>query len=374
MTNQRRKPRRSSRFGKILGIYTVCALLLLAGGLIFFWQYIAAYEDALPARALERYLAGKSAASLYTEVGGEEPLPEGVLSYQKCVEKYSARNPVYTLLTGERAFAYASLTEGASGRFGFSGWNIRLIPLDPSPAQDNPPDPPKPPVTHTLQVRVPAGAVLTVGGQIIPSEDATGSFPVDDVLPQLQKYIGTILPDLQYTIKYEGDQLPQMTATDSEGNELTLLPCDGGYVFLRTPESLRTALAEQHTSAAREFIRAYIRYNSYGYSNTQANLDAMLAFVLNGSPAFYDLRDTYTAVHANSTYQILSEEIKIDDFIMYHPDCFSCRADFSIKLQRYAQTREDSAALRLYFVRRNGQWQIAFLAFAYDKTDTPSVS
>lgn len=205
--------RKKSAFRRGYLIYVLCFLLVIAAGLLLLWERMDVYERSRPERAVNAWLAEKSAAdwrALLEEKGVDEAFLDTLNlsdaeSYKK-LDAYTEETPAFGIRFGGRTMLTATLAPGEALGFGSHAWVLSGTELTGS----------------GLTVYAPEDAVLTVDG--VPAGDdclvqtnaqslTLGVFERDALAetPGLAKYvINTIYTtDRLHVSDAEGRELPQ---------------------------------------------------------------------------------------------------------------------------------------------------------------------
>jgi len=165
---------KQSRFWRIYAIVTGAAILLIAIGLVFFADFMRAYEASQPVNAADRYAASmtekrmkgmleeavKEAPTAYDSIGSAiaayiEALPEGEYTCSRILNLGNQQSPVYGLYCDGLLLAHVTLGQNPPEKYGLCTWHVEKAEILPENL---------PVKTKTYSVYVPTGSVVTVNG------------------------------------------------------------------------------------------------------------------------------------------------------------------------------------------------------------------
>ncbi len=183
--NKEPKARRRGRFWIGLGIYAAVFALVIAAGLVVFWNFIKAYELSRPDTTMLSFIESTdedywldliktSAQTPFSEFEDQEQLTETLLlskirgqdiTYSKYTGVFTDDSPVYIISAGDTQFCRASLIpeEKSSVGFGFTTWQLGKTELLESFDQ---------PYSRTIQLTVKEDAEIILNGKAVSEEYA----------------------------------------------------------------------------------------------------------------------------------------------------------------------------------------------------------
>lgn len=239
-----KKKKKGLPFGAGLAIYAFVFLLVIAGGLFFFWKYLEAFEVSRPDKVADAYMAGATESDwealvtespLFTnsdfESGSEiartcfEAIRGANYSIRHRSGEYSDRVPVYTVRAGNTDLARLSLRQSGSAGFGFKLWAVDSVEL----LEDFVPD------ARSVEIHVPTGCTVWFNGFPLTENEITETIPCAE-LSDLEKSFTTELPSTSvYTVEgVRGNVTLQVKNADQE--ELSASYADGSvYLYEWTP-------------------------------------------------------------------------------------------------------------------------------------------
>lgn len=256
-------------FLKGLLIYVISAVVIIAAGLVVFWNYISAYEMSRTDGVMERYMAEDLNRTLQHAVqnfveqepsafeSGEERknalqgmFQNGEWSYRKDAEQFMPETPVYKIFLDKEELGGVRLASEPGGlfSFGLSRWIVSESYFDLNR------------LTETYAVYAPEDAAVTVNGVPLNVENCSLEL---DVPEELEPYAGD-LAQLPGWVKYSftAVSLPEVRlASDSEEYWMSWDETNPG-VFSVTQQSGTELSGELHTYV-QDFVRAYVAYTSH---------------------------------------------------------------------------------------------------------------
>lgn len=242
---------------------------------------------------------------------------------------------------GEKDLAKIFLSEQEKSEYGFSVWHASetepLLSIAPE---------------KSVEAIIPAGAVLYINGVQVDDGYKTGEIPIKS-LEEAAKYVS--VPTLS-AYKAEGLYLePEVTAFSEDGVPLSYEKKGNSYEFFFPPsEELESSMSEYVLAAE----NAYISYMANENRAKQENFSRLSPYLIFGSQIDVSLKKV--DVEWNIQYdQRVNEYIKVENFIPYGDDCFTCELKFKVILKKYRHESDFSGHLRWTFVRTDSGWKAA---------------
>ena len=198
------------------------------------------------------------------------------------------------------------------------------------------------PRAASATIRIPPTAVLYANGEAVtPAGNVTGM--KESLLTELAGMQGapkahTYTFPVLYTV-------PVFTAADG-GVDLTPVTDSDGIAFLPAPDG---ALQQAYTEAALDFMRAYLRYTTQGYSNTRENLDALQTLVDASSPLATALERSLIGYQFASPQKMTVRTLTADAFRPLTDTLFSCEIAYELELANFVGKTGDANTLRVTF-------------------------
>lgn len=201
-----------------------------------------------------------------------------------------------------------------------------------------------PEMTYSLNITVPKGAEVTVGGVklndfYVPEEfKAFGELTtVAEESPVMDRYLINSLFSSEFDVKATLDSKPLNITSELNVNEICYSADQSTTV---TPEISEFAL---------DFTKTYFHYTSSGYVNVDANLNAALAYIESGSEFYKKVKDSkigyeFVTPVSSEVYKVLevSQVYKLAD------GTFVVRIDFDVEQTIVYVKRNYSGKLLLH--------------------------
>ena len=247
---------KKSRFWLGLGIFSLVFLLLVAVGLMFFWDFIASYENSRPQNAVEGYMLGVTAQSisqlpnvlpegydsaLQSEEAARQAIAQsiGTISYVRNTKLSTDSKMVYMVLSGGKAVGSVSMTVGRTDRYGFEYWSVTEENYDFSHL-----------IGESVSITVPEEYPVYANGQRLDESYITESgipyasveaYYADYQLPAMCTYTaGPILGDITLTV------------TDPDGNPVEITADTDMEQFLKN-------CPQEEIDAVDAFLQDYVQ-------------------------------------------------------------------------------------------------------------------
>lgn len=279
------KSRKIKRLALAMGIYAAVFLLIVAGGLYLFWQYIESFENSRPKHTVQAYMDALSAQHI-CDLSREtvDRIDHNLESPQDCRafllsqlgEEFTcskkgadctASRQVYTLRSGSQKIGQFSITPAQIDRFGFTPWQLEAESFDLSYLIGEP-----------ASITVPDVLHVCVNGKPLDS-----SYITEDQIPYeaLAIYADEYALPHQVTYSY-GPFLGKLDVTlqDAEGNEVILTEETDLSPFFHncTPEE-----SEELYAVTERFIQRYVAFTGSANRASMANYYNLMACVVPNS-------------------------------------------------------------------------------------------
>ncbi len=362
------------RFKKGLRIYLLILTLLVAGTLGVLWNFLDGYQEnqdirareaaelaaqkahekavyQAPQRCFEQFMDGTDAAYWTDEWFTAHPdsldVREKVLAEFEtlfCSEEtarykaadFNAEAPVYVLKNGDRELAEISLAGSELD------WTVKEVTL-------------KLEAEESASIEVPAGcSVYCNGVKLDPAQasDPHSYFEMDELE-------GSLVEPIQWsTYTVEGLLFPpELTAespadrtlfTDEEGNMRYILSADAAAPYQKQGE---------------EMIKTLLYYYMQGGTNTGVNMNAVLAHLVNGSPAYKLVVDSYNGVTWDATYPDATYEATAGDVVIWAQNCMSMDVKYHSEGTKGGYTNVADGTYRLFFMDNGNGYGICGLSY-----------
>lgn len=266
-----------------MAVYALVFLLLVAGGLVYLWHYLAAYESARPQLAAENYLEaltpehicdasaeliGSIDHSLQSEDACRQAIMDALsepITCSRLVPECTDDLLVFVLRCGSQVIGRVQMVPSGEKTLGFSPWVPEQEEFDLSYLLSEP-----------VELTVPAEYTVFLGGQAVDashiveeniSYQALAAYSDRYELPTMVRYrIGPTLGSLDLEIR------------DAQGQAVDLSAGEEEFLDNCTPE--QTAALEQSLEA---FLDCYVRFMSNQGNDASANYEELRPYMLPGS-------------------------------------------------------------------------------------------
>ncbi len=209
---------------------------------------------------------------------------------------------------------------------------------------------------YTATIRLPESASLMAAGGAVDMARITSKGEAYEVLAGLEAYIGTLPTGVTYTV--DGLYLkPTFTAADETGALGITRETTDGYAY--TVEFARISDGEHDTEIPLTMLRRYIEYTAYGSSNTQQNYEAVLPYVVSGSPVAKLLRESVESIKWNSVFSTITyNDIGARNFVDYGENCYTCELYCDVQLTRWGAERHYVSAWDITCIKTANGWRV----------------
>lgn len=276
----------NSRFFLGMGIYALVFLGLLTAGLIYFWNYLDAYEKTRVEYTLEAYmeeLSPEHIANRCTELierrdsriqsegealGAICQALTGDIQYAKNIKNSTEEKLVYFLRLGSRNIGSVTLRQTGESLYGFNKWRVESESFDLFYLLSEP-----------LSATVPEPFQVSVNGKVLSADMIAEDGIRYEQLSALPEY-----EDFPTKVRYEAGPVIGscvLTVLDELGE-----PVDGreaDAVFLENCTDEEKADLDKFID---RYIGAYVAFASRAGDNTDANLGRLAQYVVSGSALY----------------------------------------------------------------------------------------
>lgn len=278
-----KKKRTKKRGHFLLGmfIYAVLFLLLTAGGLKVFWEFIEAYELSRPVYAVDRYMEQLTVDHIYDnsteftsqlnyDLQSEETCRQMVaerlseeFTYARKASASTENSQVYVLSSGEWEVGTITITAQAEDEYGFTPWKVTESSFDLMEM-----------LGGSISMTIPAEYTLSVNGAPLDSSYITVSGITFDALePFNDSY------QMPTMVTYEAGPFlgePEVTVLDAQGGAVTVaeeaLP---DYFLDNCTDAEKTEL----DAFIKKFIELYIAFSGSANRAQTTNYNRLVAYV-----------------------------------------------------------------------------------------------
>lgn len=284
--------RKNSFYWKLL-IYAEVFILLLCFGLIWFWNYMEAYEASRPKNIVDSYMQALTADRLIEGsadlIGSVDPKVQdkaacaqvirdslsGGITYAKNVSQSTQSEAVYMLLSGGKTVGKIKLAATSTDKYGFTHWAVTDESFDLSHLLREP-----------VSITVPHDYLVYVGDVLLGQDHITeANIPY----AELEEFYGAYALPYQVTYcagPFLGDA--ELTVTDPSGDPAVIEDgMDMGQLLPQCDPTTQAALADFVDS----YVEHYVAFTSGGNGTLYENCRKLTEYMVPGgelSKRMYD--------------------------------------------------------------------------------------
>ncbi len=281
-----------NKFIRGLLIYALVFLLIAGAGLVWFWQFIADFENSRPDTALESYVANLSGEyvadrslnliagidhSVQTEEQCRQALIAALSDTFTCAKKSKESTQtrfVYAVRCGKQVIGTMVMEQCGEKIGNFQSWQVTKEEFDLSYLLSKP-----------VSITVPENYPVYFAGNLLAKDHISKDKIPYDLLKGL--YEAYTLP---YMVTYTvGPVLGEgkISVTDPDGNPVTIDEKTDMTVFLNNCDTKQAAAVDDHAKA---FIQAYVDFMSCTGGDTAANYKTLSSYMLSNTELARRLR------------------------------------------------------------------------------------
>ena len=371
--NKKRKMKSSFYFLTFMAVWIV---LILIFGIIFLAyadRSLKKFEKSQSTYAMDEYIkkfkdnvdAGVLPEGFTSEQGSafeaddlklqslRNATAAGEITYEKDKQSYNTEEPIYDLLAGGTPFATVQLQATNSrvvfGILTIMDWNVVSANMLSNGT------------TSDYIIRVPENYSVAVNGVPVGSEYLDENTTGMSILANAAEYVE--IPNIVEYVIPGLSKAPEVSVTDENGQAVVTSVDGNTYsVGFGTSGEMPSDLMTEALNIAETwslFMTADLNGNSHGLAKVQEFLIPGSAYddMAKGWASGVDI--TFTSAHTlkNPPFQ----NVTVDEYISYTPDCFSCHIYFDkpMYLTRTGETVTDTTDSTFLFVRYDGKWCLA---------------
>lgn len=260
----KKNKRKIGAFWKVLIIFAEVFLIATVIGLLFFWDFIEAYEASRPQNAIVAFMneltpekiSGKDTKTLAaidphirSEAQNRAVIEEslsGGITYAKNTKLSTEERMVYMVLSGGRTVGQVAMTVVRTDNYGFQYWDVTEQSYDFSHL-----------IGETVSITVPEEYAVYADGALLDESYVTESGIIYDEVEEYYKEYD--LPTMStYTVGPALDEIV-LTVKDTEGNPVEIGPDTDMNQFLKncTQEEL-----DKLNAFVQEYTKRYVDYTT----------------------------------------------------------------------------------------------------------------
>lgn len=364
----------AKRFKKGLRIYLLFLTLVVAGALAVLWYFLDNYQikqDAIalenaqlaeqqahekavrqaPQRCFEEFMNGIDAQYWCDVWFSSHPdsldVPEKVLAHFETLfngenavrykaSSYQDSAPVYVLKNGEMELAEISLAGSELN------WAVQEVTLSIE-------------ATESASIEVPTGCTVYCNGTKL--DPATASDP--HTYFEMAELEGSLQNPIQWsTYTVEGLLFPPELTAESPADKTLITDENGNMNYVLSADA-----AAPYQKQGEEMIKALLYYYMQGGSNTAANMNAVLKHLVNGSPAYKLVNESYNGVTWDATYPNATYQAEALDVIIWADNCMSMDVKYHSEGTKGGYTNVADGTYRLFFMDNGNGFGICGLSY-----------
>lgn len=213
---------------------------------------------------------------------------------------------------------------------------------------------------HSYTASIPAGATLYCNGVKVGEEYSVGKsdkYPIPDAA---KKYSSPS----EYGVKYTVTGLycePEFTAKYENGTSCVGFESDGVSFFYPDANEAEKKKLEEN---ALIFTQLYIKYSYEGTDYTEANYNAVIAHVKNGSEAYKIMKSSFSSMIYNSNFKVDKLEVEMYDTVKYSNDCYGIKVNFDSHGKYYKYEKVAVGTYTMIWTVENGEWLLVDFVFS----------
>lgn len=347
--------KKKNRFLKGIIIYAALLGVAIVGLLIWFWNFIDAYEKAMPYNFMKKEFAlfGEETVEEYfdfdkVDVNKEfvtrEELVEHIcgllndnMTFVEAKEN-TDKNPVYEIKSGDMTIAKAYFEENGEDDYGFTQWKLKDYDVQLAV-----------PKTNSVEIKALADSTVVVDGVTLSEKYIVEKDIPAENSEKLSKYLDN--PPTYVKYKVEGI-LGEHTveSTDVNGVVSTYTMNGDVYEYGWNNNEVLQAEVQQYVETVNEWYAKF--FTNAGWS--------LYNYVLKGSYMYDNLKLSTTYFYPDeyvSGRKMVSREFS--EFRQYSEDCFSCRVNYvyEVYFEGYKTDKEVTKNdMTMIFTKSNGKW------------------
>lgn len=336
---------RKSRFLPFYFMYVVLMLALIAGGLVFLWQYLEAYELSLPTGVVANYEQTrlhsdyrKALEAYGTEYGTELEPAEEVTAWldaqldESGLKLKRGTDLEYSIRLGGQSIGTLYLTTDGVQKYGFGVCRVDhaewFLPTE---------------VDRSWAVTAPAGAVVEVNGVELTAENSQKKETQirNDLLPEDM--------DPMYETEY--------TFRCFEEPEVAVRPGTDAVYTLEAVDESSWKVSAQCTDAAADAVRPFVEdfvQKYVAYTAARLNVYKLMPYLVEGS-----VLEKHVQEAVNTMVYVRTGKTEVSNLVVDHfepcGDAVICQAHY--KITDYRKSVFDMN-MQLLVVSRNGEYKV----------------
>ena len=327
-------------------IYAAIFLALTAGGLVWFWNFINAYELSRPQTTMDAYLAQLEFDTMYESakpladkvdrnLQSEEQCRQymkdalsGGITYAKKLTECTEDKTVYMLLSGGKTIGKTVLSAQPKNAFGFTNWEVAETTFDFSYLVGDPIS-----ITVADDYTVHAGDFLLTGDYIVQDQIQYDA---------LKEFYGSY--DLPYLVTYEAGPIfgeLELKITDSKGAAVPVDEDTDVNDFLNNCTDAETA---QIKTLVENFVQSYVRFTACTGNDSKGNYRKLIEHLVpEGTLAkrMYDALDGLSWVSDRGAYLDRMEILRMSNI---GADKYLCDVTYDVA---HTETLKTTSSLKL---------------------------
>lgn len=346
--------RKNSFYWKLL-IYAEVFILLLCFGLIWFWNYIEAYEATRPRNIVDSYMQTLTAERLIERsadlIGSVDPMIQtedacsqviqdslsGGITYAKHVSESTETESVYMLLSGGKTIGKIKLACTSTDKYGFTHWTVEEESFDLSHLLRDP-----------ISITVPHDYAVYAGDVLLGQEHITET---NIPYAELEEFYGAY--DLPYLVTYcAGPFLGDVAVTvnDSHGEPAAVEDgMDMSQFLPRCDDATETALSD----FVDRYVEHYVAFTSGGNGTLHENCNKLTEYMVPGGELAKRMYDAIAGLSWVKDRGAKVSGIDIHHSIDIGNGRYLCDLTYHVDTTNFSGAVQVSSSIKLIVVQTN---------------------
>ena len=323
------------RKGFVIGmiLYAVIFLALLSVGLVFFWNFMDAFEQSRPVNTVKAYVAELTKedmcenseellAGLDENIRSREESCQFIMNsvteeitYAKKSSASTETQQVYVLRSGKQVIGSFTISAGETDKFGFQNWTVTEENFDFSYLMGQP-----------VSITVPSEFTVSINGQVLDESyivesgiayDAVEEFYGDYTLPTKVTYaVDGFLGDLALEV------------TDAAGNPVEITEETDLNQFLPACSSQKVSELDTFVNG---FLKRYVIFTGSANDAASINYVRLKEYLIEGSDLAQRLYSAIDGLNFAQSHGDTIQEVIINRYMDMGGDRYFCDVTYIVQ-------------------------------------------
>lgn len=353
------------RFALGMTIYAVVFLVVAGIGLKLFWNYMAAYENARPANAVEAYLDALTPEHICNQsqdlidsidhnLQSEGECRDYIISQlsgsftcAKNSKESTASRMVYMIRCGSKVIGKVAIASGEADRYGFTPWEIAEESYDLSYL-----------LGESRQVTIPGVYTAVVNGTRLSADYIINDkVPYEEIAEYYDEY------DLPYQVTYEAGPILgelEIDILDTQGNPAELdESMDMSQFFHNCTEA-----EEKELSAFTElFVKRYVAFTGATKATYLSSYHAMLNCIVRESDLAERLYDALEGLKFGQSMKDVIASIEINHMVRLDEGVYMSDVTYEVDTTGKEGVVRTTTNVRLLVVEQKGSLKVLSISY-----------